>query len=99
MGARQASNRERKASEGWRHIVSLQEFYEMVKGDEALKEAFVEVMRANEVEAFLSEHDCDTTSDEVAEFLKTVASEDKGLDELDESDLDLVAGGGSGKTT
>ena len=76
-------------------MVSLQEFYETVKGDEAC----VDAMRANEVEAFLSEHDCDATSDEVAEFLKTVASADKGLDELDESDLDLVAGGGGGKTT
>ena len=74
---------------------SLQELYDEVKGDDALKKSFVEAMREGVAEDFLRKHDCEATSEEIREFLEgRVAKESSPLD-LSEDNLKGVAGGTS----
>ena len=73
---------------------SLQELYDEVKGDDALKKSFVEAMREGAVEDFLREHGCEATSEELSEFLEGTARENDPI-ELSSDVLDAVAGGTS----
>ena len=73
---------------------SLQELYDEVKDNDALKKSFVEVMREGVVEDFLREHGCEATSEELREFLEGTVSEN-GPIELSADQLAQVAGGTS----
>ena len=59
---------------------SLQELFDEVKGDAALKKAFVEAMREGAAEDFLRGHGCEATSEELREFLECKAKESDPLE-------------------
>ena len=73
---------------------SLQELYDEVKGDDALKKSFVAAMREGVVEDFLKGHGCEATSEELREFLESKVRESGPL-ELSMDELAQVAGGTS----
>ena len=73
---------------------SLQELYDEVKGDDALKKSFVEAMREGIADDFLRVHGCEATSEELREFLEGTARENDPI-ELSTDVLDAVAGGTS----
>ena len=73
---------------------SLQELYDEVKGDDALKKSFAEAMREGVAEDFLREHGCEATSEELYEFLESKVGESGPL-ELSSDELAKVAGGTS----
>ena len=73
---------------------SLQELYDEVKGDDALKKSFAEAMRESTAENFLREHGCEATLEELREFLEGKAKESGPL-ELSADELAGVAGGTS----
>lgn len=70
---------------------SLEELYKEVMGSDELKAAFVAAVKENKVAEFLKAQGCEATEAETAEFLKTRQSAEG---ELDESELDMVSGGG-----
>lgn len=74
---------------------TLQELYDEVKGNDALKKAFVEAMRAGTAEDFLRERDCEATTEELQEFLEGQVREENSPLELSMQDLEEVAGGTS----
>ena len=59
---------------------TLQELYDEVRGDDALKKSFVEAMRKGVVEDFLREHGCEATPEELREFLECKAKESDPLE-------------------
>ena len=70
---------------------TIQELYNEVMENQELKEKFIEAAKAGKQEAFLKEHGCDATLEEVAAFLKEKGEQDAplSLNELENS-----AGGG-----
>lgn len=72
---------------------SLQELFDEVRGDDALKKAFVEAMRADAVGDFLAGHGCEATPEELQEFLEDQVNSEGGPLELSMDDLREVAGG------
>ena len=75
---------------------TIRELYDEVMANPEMKDSFVEAAKAEKLEAFLKEHGCEATMNEVAAFLKAKAEEDVPLsmDELENS-----AGGACNKTT
>ena len=73
---------------------SLQELYDEVIGDDALKKSFAEAMREGVAEDFLRGHGCEATSEELREFLEGKVREGGPL-ELSADELKKVAGGTS----
>ncbi|MBR4575803.1 MAG: hypothetical protein IKO25_01235 [Clostridia bacterium] len=69
---------------------TIQELYDEVSGNEELRARFIEAAGAGKQEAFLKEHGCEATLEEVAAFLKAKAEEDAPLS-MDE--LENTAGG------
>ena len=69
---------------------TVQELYREIMTSEELKKQAIEAAKAGRMEAFLKEHGCEATMEEVAAFLKENANEDKPLS-LDE--LENAAGG------
>ena len=75
---------------------TMQELYNEVMADKELKAQFVEAANAGKLEAFLKEHGCEATAEEVNAFLEAKANEDAPLS-FDE--LENAAGGEcNGKT-
>ena len=70
---------------------TIQELYSEVMGSQELKEQFIEAAKAGKQEAFLKEHGCEATMEEVQAFLEAKQSEDAPLS-FDE--LENAAGGG-----
>jgi len=70
---------------------NLDEMYQEVMADEALKEEFIAALRDGGVSEFLKAHDCDATEAEVNDYVYGRKEEELSLD-----DLDNVAGGGCG---
>ena len=58
---------------------TMQELYDEVMASQELKAQFVEAVRAGKQEAFLKEHGCGATMEEVAAFLKTKVQGDTPL--------------------
>ena len=73
---------------------SLQELYDEVKGNDALKKSFAEAMRDGVAEDFLRGHGCEATTEELLEFLESKVKESGPL-ELSMNELAAVAGGTS----
>ena len=71
---------------------TLQELYGKVIASDELKKAFAEAMKANKLEDFLKEHGCESTEEEVREFIETKAAADSPI-ELSDDQLKYVAGG------
>lgn len=71
---------------------TLQDLYNEIMDNDAEKKAFVEAMKADAIEDFLRQHDCDATAEEIGEFLESKAAEDSPL-ELSMDELAEVAGG------
>lgn len=69
---------------------TMQELYNEVMADKELKAQFVEAANAGKLEAFLKEHGCEATAEEVKAFLEAKANEDAPLS-FDE--LENAAGG------
>jgi len=69
---------------------TIQELYSEVMNDQELKAKFIEAAKAGKQEAFLKEHGCDATLEEVTAFLKAKSEEDEPLS-VDE--LENTAGG------
>ena len=70
---------------------TIQALYDEIMASHELKEKFIEAAKAGKQEAFLKEHGCDATLEEVAAFLKEKGEQDAplSLNELENS-----AGGG-----
>ncbi len=66
---------------------NVQELYNEVMANPELKASFIEAAKAGKQEAFLKEHSCNATVEEVAAFLKAQAEDDSPLsmDELENS--------------
>ena len=75
---------------------TVQELYDEIMSDQGLKAQAVEAAKAGKLEAFLKEHGCGATTEEVAAFLKEKAKEDAPLS-LDE--MDNAAAGKCNKKT
>ena len=73
---------------------SLQELYDEVKGDDALKKSFAKAMREDAAEDFLREHGCEATTEELHEFLENKVRETGPL-ELSADEVAKIAGGTS----
>ncbi len=75
---------------------TIQELYNEIMGNQELKDQFIEAANDGKLEAFLKEHGCEATAEEVAAFLKAKSEEDAplSLDELENS-----AGGACNKKT
>ena len=69
---------------------TIQELYSEVMANEELKAQVIKAAKAGKLEAFLREHGCEATTEEVAAFLKAKATEDAPLS-VDE--LENAAGG------
>ena len=70
---------------------TVQELYNEIMANKELKGQFIEAAKAGKLEAFLKEHGCEATLDEVKAFLETKQNEDAPLS-FDE--LENAAGGG-----
>lgn len=77
-------------------VKTIQELYNEIMGSQELKDQFIEAAKAGKQEAFLKEHGCDATLEEVKTFLETKQKEDKPLS-LDH--LENAAGGECNATT
>ena len=75
---------------------TIQELYDEIMASQELKAQFIEAGKAGKQEAFLKEHGCEATLEEVAAFLKARSEEDAplSLNELENS-----AGGTCNSTT
>ena len=73
---------------------TLQELYNEIKSDNALKAAFLEAAKDGRALEFLAAHGCETTAEELAAFLNG-----KKNSELSDEELDDVAGGGCNTAT
>ena len=71
-------------------MATLEEVYQKVLADEGERAAFVEAANGGAVQAFLAERGCEATEQQVADFLKDVATREG---ELSEAELAGVAGG------
>ena len=69
---------------------TVQELYREIMTSEELKKQAIEAAKAGRMEAFLKEHGCEATMEEVAQFLKEKSQGDASLS-LDE--LKNAAGG------
>lgn len=72
---------------------TLQELYEEVKASDDLKRALAEAVKADNVTEFLKAHECDSTADELKEFVAEKVNRNRPLRELSEDELANVAGG------
>ena len=66
---------------------TIQELYSEVMANQELKAQFIESAKAGKQEAFLKEHGCEATLEEVKAFLEAKQNEDAplSLDELENS--------------
>ncbi len=72
-------------------MATLDELYTRVLADEAERVSFAEAVKTPEgLSAFLKDHGCEATPEQVAEFLKAQMP-DQG--EMSDAELDSVAGG------
>jgi len=71
---------------------TLQELYGEIMASDVMKKAFVEAMKAGELEAWLRSHECEASAEEFTEFVETIAAEDTPI-ELSEEVLQQIAGG------
>ena len=69
---------------------TIQELYSEVMESQELKEQFIEAAKAGKQEAFLKEHGCEATLEEVKAFLEAKQQEDAPLS-VDE--MENAAGG------
>ena len=69
---------------------TIQALYDEIMASRELKEKFIESAKAGKQEAFLKEHGCEATLEEVKAFLEAKAKEDAPLS-LDE--MENAAGG------
>ncbi len=74
---------------------TIQELYNEIMGNQELKEKFIEAAKAGKQEAFLKEHGCEATLEEVKAFLEAKQNEDAPLSL---GELNNVAGGGCDTT-
>ena len=72
---------------------TLQDLYEEVMANDEEKRAFVEAMKADDVEGFLRQRGCDATKKELEEFLGQKAAEKDAPMELSTDELRQAAGG------
>jgi hypothetical protein len=79
-------------TKGGATMSTLQQTYDAIVSDDALKRDFVEVMRAGGAEGFLRKRGCDVTEEELEEFLGGRARQAGPL-ELGDDELKDVAGG------
>ena len=75
---------------------TVQELYDEIMASKELKAQFVEAARAGKQEAFLKEHGCGATMEEVVAFLKEKV---KGDNPLSQNELEGTAGGTCNSTT
>ena len=75
---------------------TLQELYDEVISSDELKKEFISASSdGSGAKAFLEMHGCDSSLEELSAFLKEkFDSENGGMKELEDADLDEVAGGG-----
>ena len=73
---------------------SLQELCDEVMGDDTLKKAFAKAMQQGAAEDFLREHGCETTMEELREFLQGRIKAGEPM-ELSADELSELAGGTS----
>ena len=78
---------------------TLQELYEEVKASDDLKRALAEAVKSDNVTDFLKAHGCDSTADELKEFVAEKVNRNRPLRELSEDELENVAGGTGMVTT
>ena len=71
---------------------TLEELYEKFKDNIDVKDAYLKAVAENKVNEFLKEHDCDATEAALKDFLN---SKDEKTGELNDDELDSVAGGGN----
>ena len=71
---------------------TIQELYSEIMANDEMKKAFVEAMKAGELEDFLKERGCEATEEEVKEFVETKAASDAPI-ELSDDELKHVAAG------
>ena len=69
---------------------TIQELYNEVMASQELKKQFVEAAKAGKQEAFLKEHGCSATTEEVVAFLKTKVNQDAPLSA---GEMENAAGG------
>ena len=58
---------------------TIQELYNEIKASQELKSQFVEAAKAGKLDAFLKEHGCEASLEEVSAFLKAKTEEDAPL--------------------
>ena len=75
---------------------TIEQLYKEIMSDKELKAQAVEAAKAGRLEAFLKEHDCGATLEEVSTFLTEKSNEDKPLS-VDE--LENASGGGCNAAT
>ena len=71
---------------------TLQEFYEEIKNNGELKKSLAEAVKSEKITEFLKANGCDATIDEVNKFIAENTAKDQTI-ELNEDDLEMVAGG------
>ena len=77
-------------------MATIEELYKQVLSDDAEKATFAEAAQTAEgLQAFLAEHGCEASLEEVGEFLKAKQAQQG---ELADEELDSVAGGCNEKT-
>ena len=69
---------------------TMQELYDEIIASRKLKAQFLEAAKAGKTEAFLKEHGCEATMEQVAAFLKEKVSKDEPLSV---NDMENAAGG------
>ena len=72
-------------------MMGLEELYTKTMADETLKKAYVEAASENKLAEFLKTNGCEATEEELKAFMDSKMNK-KG--ELDDDELDSVAGGG-----
>ena len=72
-------------------MATLEEIYQQAIADDGTKAALAEAAKtADGLQAFLAEHDCDATLEELAAFIESKRGAEG---ELDENALEGIAGG------
>ena len=73
---------------------TAKEIYEEIRSDEGLRESFAEAVKEKKVEAFLKNHGCEISVDELTVFIRS--QQDKAantVEQLSLEELEGVAGG------
>ncbi len=72
---------------------TVDEFYEEIRWNKELWEGFSEAVKEGRAEAFMKEHVCDATFEELTSFLQSRQKDREDIEQMSLEELENVTGG------